>query len=94
MKNDSQNLYISVESLRNRITSRLIPALFVALLISMFLSLARIPTMGFHVFMLLQIFLLVAMAILYAARKRIRSDASALVMVGILSLFLIFGVAA
>ena len=93
MKDNSRNLYISVESLRNGITSRLIPLLFAAFLITMFLSLARIPTVGFHAFIVLQVFLLSATAILFVGRKRIRPDASALVVVGILCLLLISGVA-
>ncbi len=93
MKDDSQNLYISVESLRNRITNRLIPLFFFVLLITLFLSLARIPTIGFRPLMLLHVFLVAAMAILYIARKRIRPDSSALVMVGMLSSLLVIGVA-
>lgn len=38
MKDESQHFYISVESLRNPITSRLIPLFSLALLITMFLS--------------------------------------------------------
>jgi len=94
LKYNDQNLYISVESLRNRITNRLIPVLFIALLISLFLSLARIPSMGFRPLMLLHLVLVGAMAILFVARNKIRPDASALIMVGMLSALLIIGVAA
>ncbi len=94
MKDNSQNLYISVESLRNRITSRLVPLLFIVFLVASFLSLARIPTMGFRPFMILQLLLLGVNAILYIVRKRVRPDVSAMVMTGILSLLLIAGVGA
>ncbi len=93
MKDERQNINITVEPLRNRITSRLIPLLFAALLINMLLSLARIPTIGFRPFMLLHALFLGMSATLYFTRKRIRPDISALVMIGILFSLLIAGVA-
>ena len=93
MKDERQNVIISVESLRNRITSRLTPLLFAALLINMVLSLARIPTIGFRPFMLLHALFLGISAILYFIRKRIPPDISAFVMIGILFSMLIAGVA-
>ena len=74
-------------------TSRLIPLFFVALLINVFLSLARIPTMGFRPFMVLHISFFCIIAALYFSRRRFRSDISAFILVGILSLFFISGVA-
>ncbi|MGA9405881.1 MAG: PAS domain S-box protein, partial [Bacteroidota bacterium] len=93
MKDEGQAINISVESLRNRITGRLIPLLFIALLVSLLLSLARIPTIGFRPFMLLQILFLGMSATLYFTRKHIHPDISALVMLGILFSLLIAGVA-
>ena len=93
MNKDKQDLYISVDLLRNRITNRLILLLFIVLLINTLLSLARIPVMGIQPFMVLHAFLLGAIAILYFGRKRIQPDTTALVMVGVLSMLLISGVA-
>ena len=93
MKDESQNINISIESLRNRITGRLIPLLFIALLVNMVLSLARIPTIGFRPFMLLHFLFLSMSAILYFIRKHIRPEISALLMIGILLSLLIAGVA-
>ena len=93
MINGTQNLYLSFESLRDRITSRLVPFFLVALLLNMIFSLARIPTMGFRPFMLLHVLLFGMITILYIARRRIRPDTTALIMVGFLSLLLLSGVA-
>lgn len=93
MKNDNQNLYISVESLRNKITSRLIPLLSIALFVNLFLSLARMPLMGFRPFMLLHILFGIVGALLFFARKRIGSEISAFVIVAILCFLLVAGVA-
>jgi len=93
LRTNGQNFYISVESLRNRIASRLIPLFFIALLLNVFLSLMRIPTMGFQPFMLLHAFLFCVGAFLYFDRRRLRPDISVIVMIGILSSLLISGVA-
>ena len=93
MNDDSQQINISVESLRNRITRRLIPLLFIGLLINMILSLARIPTMGFRPFMVLHIIFLGASALLYLSRKSIRPETSAFAMIGILFSLFLAGVA-
>ncbi len=93
MKNDGQFLYISVESLRNRVTSQLIPLFFFATLIGILISLVRIPAIGFRPFMILHLFIIAASSILYAGRKRILPGHSALVIIGMLSLFIISGVA-
>src|SRR5208283_1977038 len=93
MKDDNQNIYFSLALLRNRITNRLIPLFFVTLLISLTLSLERIPMIGFRPLMSLHIFLMVMMAILFVARYRIRPDLSVLIMIAMLSSVLIIGVA-
>ena len=93
MENEHHDLYISVGTLRNRITSRLIPLFFVALVFSLAFSLLRIPMMGFHPFMILQIILTVVISVLAINRNRIRADISGIVMIGSLITFLIAGVA-
>ncbi|HTR80267.1 MAG TPA: PAS domain S-box protein [Bacteroidota bacterium] len=93
MKDDGQYINISVESLRNRITSRLIPLLFIALFINMALSLPAIPTIGIQPFMFVQAFFLIISAILYFARKRIRSETSTIVMLAIIFSIFIAGIA-
>ena len=93
MEKENHHLYISVDTLRNRITSRLIPILFVGLLVSLVVSLTRIPITGFLPVMILQIILTLVITFLVFIRKRVRSDTSALVMVGILITILFAGVA-
>jgi len=67
--------------------------MFAALLINVCISLVRIPIMGFHPFMLLHVCLFFVGAILYFARKRLRPDISAFVIVAMFCLLLISGVA-
>ena len=93
VRDNSEDLFVSVEALRNRITSRLIPLLLVALLINLFLSLTRIPSMGFRPFMWLHILIACIVTVLFTARKHIRPQMSALVLTGIISSLLVSGVA-
>ena len=92
MTNDSHELRISVESLRERITSRLIPLFLTLLLINLIFSLARIPSMGFQPMMVVHIFLFGAALVLQLNKGRIGPGPSALLMVGGLALLFIAGV--
>ena len=85
--------YISIGSLRDRITNRLIPLAFFAFFINAVLSLARIPTMGFHPFMILHVIFALILTYVYIFRNRMSTQISASIVIGILCLLLVSGVA-
>ena len=93
MKNDLHNVHISMDALRQRVTSRLIPFAFFTLAGSIIFSIARIPVMGLRPFMVVHVAITVAMAVLYMERRRVHSSTAGLVMIGFLSLVLATGVA-
>ena len=94
MEQANRDLSIFADTLRARITNRLVPLLFAGLSLNAFFSLLRISTLGFQPFFALHIILVLLSASLYMVRKRIKPDTSALLMVGLLFLLLFSGITA
>ncbi|HXX64065.1 MAG TPA: hypothetical protein VEO56_09730, partial [Bacteroidota bacterium] len=85
MNNHTQNLFISVDVLRERITSRLLPIMAIALWLMLFGMLKRDLPAGLEPSVIAMGVITVLTTVLWFARKRLPSHALALTMVALLS---------
>ena len=85
MNNNNQNFFISVEALRERITSRLLPIMVFALWLMLFGMLMRDLPEGVEASVIAMCAITVLTTILWFIRKRLPSDVVALAMVALLS---------
>ncbi len=94
MSSSENNPYISVATVRDRVTNRLLLVFLVAIWIALAISLLRIPLIGFGALVFSHIGIALTMAVLFLVRKKIQIQIMAYLIISLMYLLFLSGIAA